>query len=72
MEAFSAGLEPHDPDHVRLLRQEFTVWQEATESRRADPVRHQAWIRFVLSQTLDLDVRVLREGQSIAQTLQVE
>jgi hypothetical protein len=72
MEAFTAGLEPHDPDHVRLLRQEFTVWQEATESRRADPVRHQAWIRFVLSQTLDLDDRVLREGQSIAQTLQVE
>jgi methylase of polypeptide subunit release factors len=72
MEAFTAGLEPHDPDHVRLLRQEFTVWQEATESRRADPVRHQGWIRFVLSQTLDLDDRVLREGQSIAQTLQVE
>ncbi|MFN9824362.1 MAG: type IIL restriction-modification enzyme MmeI, partial [Planctomyces sp.] len=72
MEAFTAGLEPHDPDHVRLLRQEFTVWQESTESRRADPVRHQAWIRFVLSQTLDLDDRVLREGQSIAQTLQVE
>ncbi|MGV2340949.1 MAG UNVERIFIED_CONTAM: hypothetical protein LVR18_45520 [Planctomycetaceae bacterium] len=22
LEAFSAGLEPHDPDHVRLLRQE--------------------------------------------------
>ena len=72
LEAFSAGLEPHDPDHVRLLRQEFTAWQEATESRRYDPVRHQAWIRFVLSQTLDLDDQVLREGQGIAQTLQVE
>lgn len=72
MEAFNTGLEPHDPDHVRLLRQEFTKWQEALESRKADPSSHRAWIKFVLSSTLDLDDRVLMEGQGISQSLQVE
>lgn len=72
MEAFNTGLEPHDPDHVRLLRQEFTKWQEALESRKTDPSSHRAWIRFVLSSTLDLDDRVLLEGQGISQSLQVE
>lgn len=72
MEAFNTGLEPHDPDHVRLLRQEFTKWQEALESRKADPSSHRAWIKFVLSSTLDLDDRVLMEGQGVSQSLQVE
>jgi hypothetical protein len=72
MDAFNTGLEPHDPDHVRLLRQEFTKWQESLESGKADPASHRAWIKFVLSSTLDLDDRVSLEGQGISQSLQVE
>jgi hypothetical protein len=37
MESFNAGLEPHDPDHSRLLRQEYGNWLEAMEKRRGDP-----------------------------------
>ena len=72
MEAFSAGLEPHDPEHSRLLRQEYGNWLEAVEKRRGDPAPHQEWIRFVLGGTLGLDDRTLVEGQAIPQTLQVE
>src|SRR6185436_19159638 len=72
MEAFNTGLEPHDSEHARLLRQEYAAWQESFEKRNADPAPHQHWIRFVLTNTLDLDDRVLVEGQMIPQTMQVE
>ncbi len=72
MEAFNTGLEPHDPEHVRLLRQEHAHWQEALEKRKADPAPHHHWIKFVLTKTLDLDEQVLAEGQAIPQTLHVE
>lgn len=72
MEAFNTGLEPHDPEHVRRLRQEYADWQESVEQRRTDPAPHRQWIRFVLTRTLELDDRVLAEGQAIPQTLQVE
>lgn len=72
MEAFNTGLEPHDPDQSRLLRQEYGRWQEAVEKRKADPAPHQQWIKFVLTQTLELDDKVLLEGQAIPQTLQAE
>lgn len=72
MEAFNTGLEPHDPEHVRLLRQEYANWQESLEKRKADPAPHHNWIRFVLTKALELDDRVLTEGQAIPQTLHVE
>ena len=94
MEAFNTGLEPHDPEHVRLLRQEYANWQSAAgagggrkppktassasgesndDSSRSDRLwSHHAWIKFVLTKTLDLDDTVLTEGQAIPQTLHVE
>ena len=72
MDAFNTGLEPHDPDQSRLLRQEYGIWRESFEKRKADPAPHQHWIKFVLTQTLELDDEVLAEGQAISQTLQAE
>jgi hypothetical protein len=72
MEAFNAGLEPHDAEHFRLLRQAYTVWHESTEKRKSDPIAFHQWIKFVLAKTLDLDDRVLVERQAIPQSLQVE
>lgn len=72
MEAFNTGLEPHDPEHVRFLRQEYANWQESYEKRKADPAPHHNWIKFVLNKTLELDDRMLLEGQAIPQTLHVE
>jgi hypothetical protein len=71
MEAFNTGLEPHDPEHVRLLRQEYAQWQESFEKRKADPAPHHQWVKFVLTKTLELDEHVLAEGQAIPQTLHV-
>lgn len=72
MEAFDTGLEPHDPDQSRLLRQEYGNWQAWFEKRKADPAPHQQWIKFVLNNILELDDRVLVEGQAIPRALQVE
>lgn len=72
MEAFPSGLDAHDPEHMRVLRQQYAEWQEAQEKRKGDPTPRQQWIRWVLSQTLDYDDKVLAEGQAIPQTLQVE
>jgi len=72
MDAFNTGLEPHDPDHMRLLRQEIANWQDSIESRKVDPSSHRSWIKFVLGNTLELDDRVLLEGQAIPQSLQVD
>lgn len=73
LEAFSAGLEPHDPDHVRLLRQEYDEWRVMGDGGRVIPRdRHNAFIRFILQETLDLPDNLLLQGQSISQTLQVE
>ena len=72
LQAFPQGLDAHDPDHTRSLRQEYANWQNNIESRRANPAAHRHWIMFVLNQTLELDDRVLVEGQAIPQSLQVE
>ena len=72
MEAFNTGLEPHDPDQSRLLRQEYANWLESFEKRKADPAPHQHWIKVVLTKILELDGEVLAEGQAIPQTLQAE
>ena len=72
MEAFNTGLEPHDPDQSRLLRQEYVNWLESLEKRKADPTPHHQWIKFVLTKTLELDEHILAEGQAIPQTLQAE
>jgi len=72
MEAFNTGLEPHDSDHARLLRQEYANWLDSFEKKKSDPVAHHHWIQFVLNRTLDLDDDVLTQRQAISQTLQVE
>lgn len=72
LEAFNTGLEPHDPDQSRLLRQEYGNWQDSFEKRKADPAPHHHWIKFVLTKTLELNDRALAEGQAIPQSLQAE
>lgn len=72
MEAFPQGLDAHDPDHFRLLRQEYETWLDSLEEKRGDPAPHYNWIKFVITKTLDLDEQVLLEGQTIPQTLQID
>ena len=51
----AAGLDAHDPYHLRSLRLAYEEW----EDRQADPAFHRAWARFVLARTLELPDAVL-------------
>ena len=56
------GLDAHDPDHHRLLKLAHQEWQEACNNSAI----HRAWVRFVLTQTLEMPEDVLAEGQAVA------
>ncbi len=68
---FPQGLEAHDPDHFRLLRQVHDEWDDNQQGLKPDPGIHTQWIKWVLKNTLELD-DVLLEGQDIPQTLKAE
>jgi len=68
---FPQGLEAHDPGHFRLLRQVHDEWDEDQQGLKPDPGIHTQWIKWVLTNTLELD-DVLLEGQGIPQTLKAE
>src|SRR3990172_7341299 len=70
-QAFPQGLDAHDVEHARRLRQAFEEWDEDQSGKRPDPTLHRAWIRFVLRETLGYDP-ALAEGQAIPQTLRSE
>ena len=69
--AFPQGLNAHDPEHARRLRQAFGEWDDDQLGQRPDPVVHRAWVRFVLGETLGFD-ELLAEGQAIPQSLKSE
>ncbi len=66
---FPQGLDPHDPDHTRLLKLAFEEWEDNHQSPDPNPAIHRAWIDFVLKETLGLPDEVLAEAQDIPQTL---
>ena len=66
---FPQGLDPHDPEHTRLLKLAFEEWEDNQQGVRPNPAIHREWINFVLKQTLGLPDEVLAEGQDIPQTL---
>ncbi|MDW8217292.1 MAG: hypothetical protein RML57_06790 [Acidobacteriota bacterium] len=70
VEVFPAGLEAHDPEHGRRLRQAYADWRAACDRRRPDPAAHDRWVRFVLTETLGFRDGLAATGQAIPQTLQ--
>jgi len=72
MEAFPQGLDAHDAEHARLLRLAYEEWDDSFQKKNTDPSIHDAWIKFVLTKTLEFDEDLLAEGQAIPQTLHVE
>ena len=66
---FPQGLDAHDPEHYRTLRIAFEEWEDNQNSYRPNPAIHNAWIKFVLLQTLALPDEVLAEGQAVAESL---
>ncbi len=61
---FRQGLDAHDPDHMRSLRLAHEEWEGSRS-----PAIHNAWIRYVLSQTMGMPEEVAAEGQAIPQAI---
>ncbi|PAY17448.1 restriction endonuclease [Rhodopirellula sp. SM50] len=68
---FPQGLDAHDSDHFRVLRQVHEEWDDNQQGLKPDPATHTQWIKWVLRNTLELE-EVLVEGQEIPQTLKTE
>jgi hypothetical protein len=71
LRVFPQGLEyANQADHVRTLRLAYEEWEDNQEGLRPDPAIHQAWVRFVLEQTLDLTRDLLAQDQALSPHLQ--
>lgn len=73
LRAFPQGLERVEDESERLrnLRLAYDEWEESHEGRRPDPAIHNAWVRFVLTEVLELPGDMLLDGQSIPTVLLV-
>jgi len=68
-QAFPQGLDAHDPDTFSSLRAAYEEWDDNQTGRRPNPAIHNAWVRFVLKETLGFPDELLAEGQAVPQTL---
>ena len=71
VQRFPQGMDAHDPEHAKALRQVYEEWDQDQHGDRPDPAIHRQWIDWVLRNTLDLG-EVLVEGQEIPQTLKAD
>ena len=71
VQRFPQGMDAHDPEHARALRQVHEEWDQDQNGDRPDRAIHRQWIDWVLRNTLDLG-EVLVEGQDIPQTLKAD
>jgi hypothetical protein len=62
---FPQGLDAHEPEYVRSLRLAYDEWEDNQSGRRPSTAIHNAWIKFVLKETLGYTDEVLAEGQAI-------
>lgn len=71
MRAFSSGLDKalDESELMRKVRLGHEEWESSQEKVVPDPAVHQAWIKFVLNEVLELGEDVLVEGQKIPQSL---
>ncbi len=67
MDAFPQGLEAHDSEQFKVLRQAYGEWLDDRET----PGIHRAWVEWVLSEILAFPEKVLVAGQEIPRSLQV-
>ncbi len=72
LRAFPQGLEAHDPDVLHELRTAYEEWLDNAQGLRPDPAVHTAWVRHVLTRTLELPKANILQGQAIPPTLTVQ
>lgn len=65
LRVFPQGLDAHDPELAQRLRSAFGEWEVAHEGGSHDPAYHRAWLRYVLTEALELPEALLAEGQAM-------
>ncbi len=71
LRAFPQGLDAHDPAHTRDLRLAHEEWEDSQLSGHPDPALYTAWVRFVLTRTLEFPDEIVAKGQAIPSALRV-
>lgn len=69
VDTFPQGLDAPDPDHAQQLRAAYEEWADNQGGLTPEVAIHHAWIRFVLTQTLEMPDEVLATGQSIPESI---
>jgi hypothetical protein len=71
LRVFPQGLDTVDSEVRRRWRRPTRSGRRAWKAGRPDPVLHQAWIRFVLEEVLELPEAALLRDQSLPRALQL-
>ena len=65
LDIFPQGLDAHDPTLSRVLRMAYDEWADNQSGARPDRAIHTQWLRFVLSNVLEMPREVLAEGPAL-------
>ncbi|RPH96555.1 restriction endonuclease [candidate division KSB1 bacterium] len=71
MRVFPQGLDAHEPDPYKILRNAYEEWQDNQGGVKADPKIHQEWIDYVLQETLEYPSELLLARDKIPDDLKV-
>jgi hypothetical protein len=71
VQRFPQGMDTHNPEHAKALRQVYEEWDQDQHGDRPDPAIHRQWIDWVLDNTLNLGDLIV-DGQKIPQTLKAD
>jgi methylase of polypeptide subunit release factors len=71
LRAFPQGLDAHDPEYTRDLRLAHEEWEDSQLGGHPDPALHTAWVRFVVTRTLEFPDEIIAKGQAIPSVLRV-
>jgi len=69
---FPQGIEHDNADLRRHLRQAYEEWLDSQGGLRPDPALHEAWVRYVLTQVLELPDARLRGGADVSADWRVQ
>lgn len=72
MKNFPQGLDTVDVEIKRKLKMACEEWLVNRDSRKPDPSLHHAWIKFVLTEALEMPQEILAEGPGMPPGLQVK
>lgn len=71
MRVFPQGLDVHDSEHLKALRNAYEEWQDNQGGVKADPKIHQEWIEYVLQETLEYPAELILSQDKIPDDLKV-